>query len=172
MAYTARGRRPTAPLSAHDSAMQLDALKAHFFVDSTRQSRASHFRTWTSFHFRWFGEGQVLPLTVDSMTAVAAQFKAQGYRSFPNYLDTLVDLHKLEHPWTYELDRTRKLCAASTQRGIGPTRQALEIPIDEVNLLRRLWHMAQFAPRSGRCYATSTLSGVRNLLAPSHPLCL
>ena len=62
-----------------------------------------------------------LPLTVTSIEAVAAQMKAANYRSFPNYVSTIKDLH-IEHgfAWDHLLQRSITKCSASTQRGIGP----------------------------------------------------
>ena len=59
-----------------------------------------------------------MPLTEERIYAVAAQFKAQGYRSFANYIDTMSEQHKAEHEWTSGLDRARKKSLASTQRGL------------------------------------------------------
>ena len=76
-----------------------------------------------------------LPLTPRTIKAVQCQFKAQGYRSFANYVGTVADHHREEYPCSDELDRARRQSLASTQRGIGPPRQCCEIPIHDVFLM-------------------------------------
>ena len=86
--------------------------------------------TLEMFTKRWFGpDCDSLPLTEEKKIAVAAQFKAQGYRSFENYIDTLSDLHRGSFEWHEGLDRARKRSVASVTRGIGPPKQCCEVPI-------------------------------------------
>ena len=81
-------------------------------------------------HRRWWGDSlPILPLTAASICAVAAQMKAGGYRSFTNYLDTMKSIHIQDYEWSAALALCRRRCLASTQRGIGPSRQSLELPI-------------------------------------------
>ena len=97
---------------------------------STAASRASCIRTWGLMHRRWWGDSlPILPLTASSICAVAAQMKAGGYRSFTNYLDTMKSIHIQDYEWSAALALCRRRCLASTQRGIGPSRQSLELPI-------------------------------------------
>jgi len=111
----------------------LDELEKDVVALSTAESRASHRVTWTRFHMRWFGvEVPVLPLTPVKIQAVAAQFKAQGYRSFPNYVSTLKDFHLSSFEWSDELARASTRATKSTQRGIGAARQCRVIPITEL----------------------------------------
>ena len=92
--------------------------------------------TLRMFHVRWFGSSiELLPLTTEKTYCVAAQFKAQGYRSFANHIDTVSDAHKEQYPWGDELDRARRRSLQSTQRGIGPSRQCFEVPISDVHSL-------------------------------------
>ena len=70
-------------------------------AQTTAASRASCVRTWTLMHLRWFGDAvPILPLTCESICAVAAQMKASGYRSFMNYADTLKSQHVEHYEWT------------------------------------------------------------------------
>jgi hypothetical protein len=88
--HTARGVADTSPLDDADRAALLSGLEADVFAPSTTLARASAVRTWSRYHSRWFGEGSpVLPVTTYKLRAVAAQFKALGYRSFPNYLTAI-----------------------------------------------------------------------------------
>jgi hypothetical protein len=62
------------------------------------------------------------------MRAVAAQMKAAGYRSYPNYVSAIKDVHlKASNEWSDALQRCHERCVASTQRGIGPPKQCLEL---------------------------------------------
>ena len=102
-------------------------------AQTTAASRASCVRTWTLMHLRWFGDAvPILPLTCESICAVAAQMKASGYRSFMNYIDTLKSQHIEHYEWTPFLTLCRARCLASTQRGIGPSRQSLELPLQRI----------------------------------------
>ena len=129
-AYTARGTFPTAPLSDEDRQRALDDLERDTVVPSTSRVRQSNWRTWLAFHHRWFGMlTPPLPLTSVTIRAVAAQMKSAHYRSFPGYLSAAKEQHlDAGHAWGDEMERTRKRCVASTQRGIGPPRQSIEIP--------------------------------------------
>ena len=94
-------------------------------------------RTWALLHHRWFGrELPMLPLTPARLCAIAAQMKAAGYRSFPNFAVAAKDAHLAMYPWSDELERCRRQCVASTQRGIGPPRQCMVIPIDRLAALQ------------------------------------
>jgi hypothetical protein len=111
----------------------LSSLQADTSAKSTAASRASCVRTWALMHRLWFGDSSpTLPLTCDSIRAVAAQMKSAGYRSFVNYLDTMRALHVEEYDWTPAMVLCRKRCLASTQRGIGPARQSMELPLQGI----------------------------------------
>ena len=129
-AHTVRGTFPTATLTDEDRELALNNLERDTTVPSTSRVRQSNWRTWLAFHHRWFGTTvPPIPLTTPGIRAVAAQMKDAHYRSFPGYLSAAREIHGAEgHEWTSELERTRKRCVASTQRGIGPPRQCIEIP--------------------------------------------
>jgi hypothetical protein len=137
-AYTARGSFPTTALSDEDRERALDNLERDMVVQSTCRVRLSNWRTWNAFHLRWFGQdADPLPLTPATIQAVAAQMKEAHYRSFPGYLSAAREVHlEASHPWTDELERARKRSVASTQRGIGPARQCIEIPPQDIVGLR------------------------------------
>ena len=106
------------------------------YAPSSRTSKKSHMNIWEFYNKRWFGpEAESLPLTEEKKIAVAAQFKAQGYRSFANYIDTMSDQHRVSHEWTSGLERARKRSLASTQRGIGPPKQFSEVPVTDIAAL-------------------------------------
>ena len=128
--YTVRGKAPQAALTAAEREGDLGRLDEDVLARSTTASRVANFRTWTLFHLRWFGMSKpTLPLEVISIRAVAAQMKAARYRSFPNYVGAAKAEHLKGFEWCDALERCRRQCCASTQRGIGPSRQAIELPI-------------------------------------------
>ena len=83
---------------------------------------------------KWFGpQVPVLPLTVEKIQGVAAQFKRGRYRSFSNYVQRMKDEHEEQgHNWTRPLARTMKKCVRSCERGIGPARQSGVFNIPDV----------------------------------------
>ena len=107
----------------------LAELQADVTTVGTATGRESSTRTWIKFHTRWFGpSSNWLPITCDSLRAIAAQMKHAGYRSFSNYVVAVKEAHEdALHEWTRELERCRRKCIASTQRGIGPAKQCLEM---------------------------------------------
>ena len=136
--FTARGTFPTHALTDEDRERALDALEQDTVTSSTSRVRQSNWRTWSAFHLRWFGSAShPLPLTTSSIQAVAAQMKEAHYRSFPGYLSSARDFHaEAGHAWNEDLERMRRKCVASTQRGIGPARQCIEIPPQHIVDLR------------------------------------
>ena len=135
--YKVRGRAPTTALDEPERVRLLAELAGDVLANSTAASRAANLRTWTMFHVRWFGSALApMPLIVASICAVAAQMKAAGYRSFPNYMVAAKAEHLKSHPWNDLLERCKRQCLASTQRGIGPSKQALEIPVKDLASLQ------------------------------------
>ena len=103
------------------------------------------------------------------MLAVAAQMKSAGYRSFINYLDTMKALHVEEFEWTPVMVLCRKRCLASTQRGIGPSRQSMELPLQGIRDVEAMSHWSSVVPAalcSGPSCAAFMYSAGRSLLAP------
>ena len=128
--YKIRGQMPTHELKETEKDELLAQLEKDKLAPSTAVGRESQLRTWTIFHVRWFGTAKpILPLTVESIKAVAAQMKGAGYRTFPNYLVALKAKHCEHYAWTEELATCRHEVNLSTQRGIGPARQCMEIPV-------------------------------------------
>jgi hypothetical protein len=129
VSYKTRGVTPQEALTDVQRANQLMDLDADTVTAGTFSAKASCVATWTKLHHRWFGpELAVLPLTEPKMRAVAAQMKAAGYRSYPNYVSAIKDVHlKASNEWSDALQRCHERCVASTQRGIGPPKQCLEL---------------------------------------------
>jgi hypothetical protein len=131
--YKVRGVIPTTELTEADRQAHLDALQKDKIAPSTAEGRETHRRTWTTLHVRWFGQSTpVLPLTTSSIHAVASQMKLSGYRTFPNYMTAMKALHCTHYAWTEELDHCRREVIKSTQRGIGPARQCMELPVSRI----------------------------------------
>ena len=119
---------PSTDLRENERDELLADLEGDVLAPSTSVARESNFRIWAAYHMRWFGmESPVLPLTVEAIRAVAAQMKGAGYRSFPNYLSAAKLRHCCEDEWTSVLQRAAKDAKQSTQRGIGPPRQSMEL---------------------------------------------
>ena len=69
-----RGSLPTAPITEQEKVQVMDELEADITVEGTRRVRESYWRTWNTFHARWFGHSvPVLPQNSSSISAVAAQ---------------------------------------------------------------------------------------------------
>ena len=135
--YKIRGQLDLTPLSEAERQRLSDELLAGVITRGTAVGRESNMRTWALLHHRWFGHSvPLLPLTAPKIFSIAAQMKAAGYRTFPNFLVAAKDAHLASFPWTDDLERCRRQCVASTQRGIGPPRQCMVIPIDRLAALQ------------------------------------
>merc|ERR1712051_603399 len=92
--------------------------------------------TWVKMHVKWFGDGAgalpVLPLTVESLRAVAAMLIAGGYRSTGHYVSRAKDEHMKTFSWTSMLAREQRRAALAAKRGIGPAHQSAELPLHAV----------------------------------------
>ena len=112
----------------------LDALDDDIYAQSSKSSQASLFKTWRTLHTEWFGVGSgPLPLTPDSIRAVAALMKNRGYRSFQNFLSKA----KREHitsgfEWSDALHLTGRECTRAVKRGQGPPRQSAALDLAQV----------------------------------------
>ena len=134
VAYRTRGTLPTSELTDADRKQQLRLLEDGFTTVGTAVSKSSCWTTWNKLHLRWFGESTpVVPITPESIKAVAAQMKTAAYRSFPNFVSAVKEVHLDQgYTWSADLERTRLKCKASTQRGIGPPKQCTEIDLGKI----------------------------------------
>ena len=98
MNATARGSRNLAASATTDETEKQEALEdlvTDFAARSNVRPRETQQTTWEYFHTKWFGpEVPVLPLTVEKIQGVAAQFKRGRYRSFSNYMQRMKDEHE------------------------------------------------------------------------------
>ena len=63
----------------------LDTLNKGMLAATSQAPQQALLRTWAKFHHCWFGGiTGPYPITVSSLRAVAAMFKAGGYSSFRN----------------------------------------------------------------------------------------
>ena len=53
--YTTRGHQSRASTALHSQADLLRSLDADVCAASTLETKTSQFRTWSTFHYRWFG---------------------------------------------------------------------------------------------------------------------
>ena len=101
---------------------------------------ASYKKTWTKFHVSIYGcRVPTVPLSVDSIVAVASLFKRGGYRGFGNYLSAMKSLHiESNHPWSDLLSHTVTWVTRSVERGIGPARQSCSFDFQSLARLNRI----------------------------------
>ena len=113
-------------VSASDKVALLGDLEEHKYASSSRPGMATHLRTWSKLHRKWFGSwAPVLPLTPEKIRAVASQMRQRRYRSFPNYMSTVRRWHiKRGQVWDQVLALEATDSARSCKRGIGPAKQA------------------------------------------------
>ena len=68
--------------------------------------------------------------------AVGSALKGGGYRSYYNYMNAMRKQHiKAGHSWTEQLELARTAFTLSTQRGMGPAKQAEPLPF--LDLVRK-----------------------------------
>ena len=128
-----RACRASATEAARDSETKAQALKElrkDKSAASAMASRCSWLATWQHFHWLWFASVDWLPLTCESIEAVAAMFKKGRYRSFGNFASRSKEAHIVSgYAWTQQLEIERKSCHRSVMRGIGPPRQSGEFSL-------------------------------------------
>ena len=79
----------------------------------------------------------MLTLTPDGIVAVAALFKAGGYRCYANYWSAVKSEHiEVGHLWTEQLELTGRWVTRSVLRGIGPARQRMALPLHKLLKLK------------------------------------
>lgn len=118
--------------SQRSKAEALCALEEDVYAKTSAAPQAALLRTWCKFHEAWFSgiAVDVFPLSVGSLRAVSAMFKAGQYASFKNYLYAARNQHiKLGHVWTQVLQKVAKDCARSVLRGIGPAKRSLPLDV-------------------------------------------
>ena len=110
----------------------------NFFFDtvaaSSRVTATTYWTTWVTFHEKMFGADVApLPLTVDSICAVAACFKEGGYRTYKAYLGKAREMHLLHgFDWEARLDIASRKSVWSVARGFGPARQSAPFDVPSV----------------------------------------
>ncbi|CAK0883204.1 unnamed protein product, partial [Prorocentrum cordatum] len=99
---------------------------------SSKLTADSLWATWSVFHQAWFGEATpALPLSAETVYAVAACFKQGGYRGLPAYMAKAKEAHTLAGwPWDEQLDLARRKATASVLRGLGVARQSAPVDLN------------------------------------------
>lgn len=116
----------------------LDTLNKGMLAATSQAPQQALLRTWAKFHHCWFGGiTGPYPITVSSLRAVAAMFKAGGYSSFRNYVFAAKGHHiRLGHHWDQCLDKTAKDCIRSVVRGLGPAKRTEPLDVKKaINVL-------------------------------------
>ena len=116
--------------------MALELYESKTMATSSVASHAARWTTWVKMHKRWFGEGTgaipVLPLTPETLRAVAAMLISGNYRSTGHYVSRAKDEHCKTFGWTSMLAREQRRAALAAKRGIGPAHQSAELPLHAV----------------------------------------
>ena len=125
-----RACRELALAAANEQHEALEELRAGYRARSAQGPYASLLDTWSSFHQAWFGNHEVLPLTIDKIEGVSAMAKRGGYRSWPNYLyRTKAEHIRSGHPWSAQLNQALTEAKRSVGRGLGPARQSAPLDV-------------------------------------------
>lgn len=67
---------------AIDEAMR--NFRKDYYAASSRRPRDAMIQTWTRFHKQWFGNEDIVPVTVESLEKASCLFKLGAYKSFKN----------------------------------------------------------------------------------------
>ena len=122
--YTRRAQRSADPgvWSKERQEKALKDLERDYLASSAAGPAQSVIKTWQLMHEHMHGlDVPAFPLTVDKITRVAAAFKAQGYRSYANYLSKAKEIHVATFgDWTADLQLAARRTTRSVTRGIGP----------------------------------------------------
>ena len=130
MAYTSGAKRARGS-EAFDRELLLESLECDYSANSSKATNDSVWRTWCSFHRKWFHNEDYLPLTPESLKGISSLFKHHAYRSFPNYLGAAKRRHVLAgYPWTDNLDAVARMCTRSVLRGVGPPKQSSPLDLE------------------------------------------
>ena len=131
--------------TAREAALQ--SLDDDVYAKTSLGPQVALLKTWRKFHVSWFmQETPVFPITIRSLRAVSAMFKAGRYSSFKNYLYAAKGQHlKLGHQWTQALEKIAKDCIRSVMRGVGPAKRSLPVDADKVmeTLYKNSWNQEQ-----------------------------
>ena len=138
--------RAGAPVVAPSARGSLDDLQLVFAADrdslidqvnvarhaaSAQAPRDSLLCTWCKILREWHGEDtQVVPVQPeDIIIIVGAVMKKKGYRSFPNYVSRVKELHiRAGFDWSQRHALEVTEISRSVTRGAGPPRQSAELP--------------------------------------------
>ena len=148
LSVTARGSRCLAEYAMQTQERKVAAMDKFVndqYATSSAASRDSLLSTWLRFHDCWFNDSSccvaervdAFPLSPCKIFAVGTLLKAGGYRSSANYFSRARDFHIASgFQWTDLLSRAVRVSIASVNRGIGPARQSLGLPLRSVVALK------------------------------------
>ena len=114
----ARGSREKGLAAAAPANQKI--MLANLEADKVARSSTWHSRwkTWCQFHREWLGEGvPPLPLTMHSISCVAASLKEGCYSSAADYFSTAKAQHLKSYEWASMLARQHTVCLRSALRG-------------------------------------------------------
>lgn len=116
----------------------LAAYELDKYATTSAAPRASLLNTWGRFLERWHGSPTPLvPVEPEDIGFVGCLMKAQGYRSFANYVSAAKQEHvRAGHCWTERHEQEARQGQRSVTRGQGPPRQSAPLDVEEVAKLK------------------------------------
>ena len=135
-------RAIAAAKDAESKKRALATLNKGMLAATSQAPQQALLRTWARYHHCWFGGiTEPYPITVSSLRAVAAMFKAGGYSSFRNYVFAAKGQHiRLGYYyWDQCLDKTAKDCIRSVIRGLGPAKRTEPLDVNKAIEILKTW---------------------------------
>ena len=124
-----------AAVATEEARAEADAAYRRDMYSTTGPSvRNAAWSTWCKLHVKRFGEAlPFVPLTVTIVAGILAGFKAGRYRSVANYASVARSVHiRAGYTFTDALRWEFTAGIRSALRGIGPSHQCAEFPLDRL----------------------------------------
>ena len=114
------------------------------------------------------GLGETFPLSVESMTTLAAVLDSTGMKAGDQYLSEAKAMHIEENfEWTAILDRQMNACKRAMNRDKGPEHRAKEVKVQDID--QKTWSKVNFGDKEPRrvawSYAWATIWMMRSIEA-------
>ena len=106
----------------------MTAVEQDYFANSSRVARSAKWRAVKTILEAAFTAA--MPLTPEKLQALAGALRASGYKSAHTYIAE-AKIYHIERGWEWSslLDRHFKLCTKAVKRGMGPAKNAPEVPV-------------------------------------------
>ena len=118
----------------HDKGDLVDRVNSSRHAASAQGPRDSLLNTWCKILEQWHGERvPVVPVQPEDIIIVGAVMRDKGYRSFPNYVSRVKEMHiRAGFDWTQRHALEAAQISRAVIRGAGPPRQSAELPLSMV----------------------------------------